>query len=323
MNDRVLVSAVGGDIGCSISKCLLNSGFEVWGCDALDSWAIKKFIRHFDVVPGAIQVEEYFRSINTILKQNDIAYYIPVSEPEINLIHLKRKEFEGLPVKVLINNSIIINNFSDKWNTVQFLEKLRIQVPDSCLLKDFREQWNYPFLIKARKGCGGKQVFLVEDENDLRWMLSKAKDGENYIAQKNVGSQGEEYTSGVFSDGHTVQSIHFHRKLGYGNLSKEVEICRFEFLDRLAENIAKAVDLKGCINIQTRKVGDIFVPFEINPRISSTVSFRKAFGFDDVVWWMNLLSGKGNDYGQIATEGRAARCLEEIYDVKSMINELN
>jgi len=81
----------------------------------------------------------------------------------------------------------------------------------------------------------------------------------------------------------------------------------------LSSKIAEAVSLRGSINIQSRRVGDVFLPFEINPRISGTVLFRKKFGFDDVSWWMDILSGKTYDYVPLFKSGRAIRHYSECY----------
>ena len=86
-----------------------------------------------------------------------------------------------------------------------------------------------------------------------------------------------------------------------------------EYLNGIAERIAKATDLVGYINIQTRRVGDIFLPFEINPRISGTILFRKKFGFDDVLWWIDVLSGGTYTYKPLYKSGRAMRYYSELF----------
>ena len=53
--------------------------------------------------------------------------------------------------------------------------------------------------------------------------------------------------------------------------------------------------------------------FEINPRLSSTLSVRKHFGFDDAVWWLNVLLGKGYSYERKFRAGKMVRFVSDYY----------
>jgi len=87
------------------------------------------------------------------------------------------------------------------------------------------------------------------------------------------------------------------------------------YVFKSSAKIAQATRLIGSINIQSRRLenDNIFVPFETNPRLSSTLLFRKKFGFDDIVWWLDVLRGKGYFYKKKFKSGRAIRCLSECY----------
>jgi carbamoyl-phosphate synthase large subunit len=129
-----------------------------------------------------------------------------------------------------------------------------------------------------------------------------------------VGSESEEYTTGVFSNGSSVSVITFRRRLGYGGLSVEAKLAEEPFLEKLAEKVAAEMKLTGSINIQSRKIkDDLFMPFEINPRLSSTLLFRKKFGFDDAVWWLNSLFNKDYCYKKEFRSGVAMRFVSECY----------
>lgn len=128
-----------------------------------------------------------------------------------------------------------------------------------------------------------------------------------------IGSEEEEYTTGVFSDGHSVSSITFRRKLGFGGVSVEAVLEDAPFLEDMASKVCTDTGLVGSINIQSRRIDDIFVPYEINPRLSSTMLFRKRFGFNDAVWWLNALQGKGYSYKKLYRSGTAKRTFAEHY----------
>ena len=105
-------------------------------------------------------------------------------------------------------------------------------------------------------------------------------------------------------------------------MSIEAILADEPYINNMVRRIAKNIELIGSINIQSRRVGNDFIPFEINPRLSSTLLFRKRFGFDDVVWWLNVLCGKEYSYKRIFKSGRAVRCLSECYfDMEELDHE--
>ena len=156
--------------------------------------------------------------------------------------------------------------------------------------------------------------------HDLEYISKKNDD--SLLIQECIGSNKEEYTTGVFSDGDIVSSITFRRKLGCGSMSREAILVDEPYLHNIAQHIARDMGLIGSINIQSRRVGNDFIVFEINPRLSSTLLFRKKFGFDDAVWWLNVLLGKGYYYQRKFKSGRAARSLTECYfDMEELDHE--
>lgn len=110
--------------------------------------------------------------------------------------------------------------------------------------------------------------------------------------------------------------------MGLGGLSVEAVLVDEPFIENMASYIiAEATGLIGSINIQSRRLANenIFIPFEINPRLSSTLLFRKRFGFDDLVWWLDVLSGKDYHYEKQYKSGRAVRYVSECYfDVETL-----
>jgi carbamoyl-phosphate synthase large subunit len=133
------------------------------------------------------------------------------------------------------------------------------------------------------------------------------------LIQEHIGQPDQEYTTGIFSDGKNISSITFKRKLGLGSLSVEVELADSLAMDQMAENIARQTNLIGSINIQTRLCNGAFIPFEINPRFSSTVGFRKQFGFMDCFWWPKVALGEAYTYQKQYKSGRGVRSLTESY----------
>ncbi len=313
----ILISAVCGDIGSAAVRALKETGIRIIGYDMKLYSPVSDIVDRFYQSPPAYHEESYIEFLKEIINKEGVNFLLPVSEPEIEVMNTRREDIERLGVKLLLNNRTILDNTLDKLKTALYLEKLGIKVPKSVLLKDYDGSLGYPLIVKARRGHGSKRIWNIEGEIDLEYI--RHKDDGSLIVQEYIGNDDEDYTTGVFSNGNLISSITFKRKLGYGGLSIEVILAEEPFLENLARHIGTEMKLIGSINIQSRRSGEIFIPYEINPRLSSTLPFRKEFGFDDVVWWVNVLIGKGYSYNKRYKSGRAIRCFSEYYfDMKEI-----
>jgi carbamoyl-phosphate synthase large subunit len=308
---KLLVSAVGGDIGAGVVKSLRDYADRIIGIDCRAVYDPEKIIDEFYKIRASSEGNAYLDDVLEIIKQSEIDFFIPVSEAEIMAVNKNRSKFSKCRAGIVINNSFIIETFLDKFKTFEFLKDAGLPVPETFLLSNYQGQLKSPLVVKSRFGSGSKKVWLIEDEVDLRYL--KEKDRGDLIAQEYLGSPEDEFTTGVFSDGSQVASITFKRSLGFGGLSIEAELYDAPFMENISRKIASLSNLVGSLNIQTRKVGENFIPFEINPRFSSTLVFRKKFGFDDAVWWINALNGKTFQYRRKYRRGRALRRLKEYY----------
>jgi carbamoyl-phosphate synthase large subunit len=282
---------------------------DIIGCD-IDPYAQgKKLVKKFLQAPKAIDKEKYFNFIKNIIKDYKIKYIYPSTEAEIEFFNNNRIFFKKSTI-VFINSPFIINTFLDKYETVNFFKKNGISYPKTFLIKNFKDQLNFPFFIKARKSCGRKGLLLINNSGEFEFYKKKIT---NAIVQEYIGTEDEEYTVGVFSDGKNIYSICFRRYLGYGSLTKFAELVNDDRIKILVEKIAKACKLEGSINVQLRKNADDYVPFEVNPRISSTVYFRHYFGFKDVKWWLDLKENKKIEYKLKYKKGIGVRTVGDVF----------
>jgi len=312
MNKKtILVTGIGGDVGQDVIRCLKDSGYgdSIIGCDIERYVPGRQNVNKFFNAPRASDRRAYLKFLTGIVKKESVAYIFPMPEIEIGILSEERNIFKGNP-KVMINDPMIIRTFSDKFETAAFLKKSGFPHPRTFLPEELRGELVYPFLLKQRRWGGAKDVVIVHDDEEFAFYIKKGKDR---VAQEIIGSADEEYTVGVFSDGRKIYSIAFRRSLGYGSLSKSVELMSDEVLDGVAADIARAVSLKGSINIQLRKKGKVYIPFEINPRFSSTVHVRHCFGFQDVKWWLDMEEGRPISYAPQYKEGVAVRTLGEAF----------
>lgn len=217
-----------------------------------------------------------------------ITHLIQVNEEEIKVINHNIEVFHAATIKVMINDSFVIDVFMDKYKTVQYLNKLSgIAVPETYEYEDFQEDGK-KYIVKLKQSCGSKFLEIITEKKELeKFCIDKKK----CVIQEYL-EDAEEYTAGVFSDGEKISTIVFKRKLTHG-YSSFVELVQGDSIEKEAAIIARNIHLKGYINIQYRKYHDRNYIFEINPRISGTVVFRHMLGFEDVIWWLDVLDNHG------------------------------
>lgn len=288
----ILVTAVCGDLGSSTVRALAREHYRLIGTDMSPYCPVAEYLESFEVLPAASN-SGYLESLLAICEAKKVKVVLPLSEPEIVFLNLNREIFAERGIFLALNSEKILNTFFDKYSTVKHIALLGYTVPRTMLLDENLHELSMPFIVKPRSGCGSRNVSVVADLATLNYL--KSLHGTDFIAQELVGSDEHEYTTGVFSDGKHIESITFKRKLAKGGYSHEVHLVNDEYIKKLVIDIATSVKLEGSINIQTRKVGDKHIPFEINPRLSSTVMFRALAGFSDAHWWIQHFLCK-NDF---------------------------
>jgi carbamoyl-phosphate synthase large subunit len=310
MSNKVIVTAVGGDVGASVVRSLVAGGFSVVGTDMSPLTPVFDILTEFEILPPA-GAPEYWTQLETLCEKHAPVAVLPVSEKEILFAKGKKSVGAGSGVPLAVLPPVLLDIFLSKLNTANFFQELGFNAPRTMPLALYEGEWGLPVVVKGDSGCGSKSYRVARDETDLAYL--KAKDDGGLIAQEHVGTAEEEYTTGVFSDGERVYSVTLKRKLHPGGFSHVVELVDSPFLHEMAVMIAKRTPFLGCLNIQSRRVGSVFYPFEVNPRVSSTVMFRKKIGFDDAVWWVDALCGKKIHYVQKYVEAVGVRTFGEAY----------
>ena len=284
---KILVTAIGGDIGYGVIKALKksNHNLHILGCDIKRYNMSSDLVDEFMVCPPYRDEKIWLDFILAALKENTVEYFWPVTEPEIRIVD-KNKELFSF-VKVVMNAPNVLEVAMDKGRTARYLAKNGVTTPKTWDAVADAETI-FPMIVKEKFGCGSHSVSVVNNETEL---VKEFESMENPIVQEYVGDSSDEYTLTVFSDGSVVNYIAFRRELGFGGMSRYVELVTDSCLGEISGKIAHMFDLRGSVNVQMRKRGEEYYVFEINPRISSTVGFRTMLGFNDVSWWLDMYEG--------------------------------
>lgn len=301
MKRVILITSVGGDIGSSVAKHIKEHYKEdkVIGCDMAEYNQGLEYVDECYAAPRYTDEASYWMFITALCMEQKVTHYLPMSEPEMMIADQNRDFFDDHKIKLLLHPHELLEVALSKYRTAVFLKKCGIGVPETWRNAEDSD-FNYPLIVKGEYGCGSKTVRIVRNIQELQHSMGEIPQP---IIQEYIGSDDEEYTMTIFSDGTNLESIVFKRKLGYGGMSIFVEYIDSAELNILAENIAKAFHLVGSINVQLRRQNQAFYVIEINPRISSTVGFRYKLGFMDDVWWLRILDGDDIDISYTPPKG--------------------
>lgn len=303
MDKVVFVTAIGGDIGSTVLKCI-RRGYpcrKVIGCDIQPYVQGIDYVDEFLLAPPYSDQEEYLAFLYQTCEKQGVTHFFPMGEPEILIADANRDYFARNGIHLLINHSRILEVASSKYRTAQFLQSNGISVPKTWYKEAYQGGLEYPLIVKADRGCGSKSLWVVHSKEEWDSLATLA--GSEYVVQEYIGDAEHEYTTGIFSDGETIRSITYQRVLGYGGMSIRVETVVDEEIEHIAQKIAKLLELRGSINVQMRRTQSGYSIFEINPRISSTAGFRDKMGFRDVVWWLRCMDAETVEYGEPAKPG--------------------
>ena len=193
--------------------------------------------------------------------------------------------FKDTPV--LAPNEGAISVGKDKLETMAFLARFGIPHPWTLPVSGY-DPVELPCIIKPRQGNEGHMVEVVDDPARIPSLRQRRPD---HIWQELLKPKEEELTCGLFrSRTGEIRAIGLRRRL-QGGYTSAGEVVYDRGTEEYLARIARAIRLRGSINVQLRRTEEGPMAFEINPRFSSTVVFRHILGFRDFLWSMQDLTG--------------------------------
>lgn len=196
-------------------------------------------------------------------------------------------------MKILAPDSVFIAQMSDKLSMIRTLDAAGLTAPCTFKAND-RVLVGFPVIAKPRNGRGSRGVRVVASEAELdAYLLLEGLDPENVILQE-IG-YGIEYTVQMIADLHgvlrAVVPVEVEIKRGITLRAKTVEN---PVVEDACRAIHAAYPTRGCYNIQLILTDDGRVlPFEINPRISTTFCLSVAAGVDPIAISLGLAPNIG------------------------------
>jgi carbamoyl-phosphate synthase large subunit len=285
----VVVTGVGAIIGQGIIKSLrrLDREIRIVGIDRSDNSPGPHLVDHFYRKPTVDESsEEYLDFWLKLLSSSSIGLILPALEEDLFFLNKHRTLLESKGVKVALNSDRLISKFSNKWLLGQ--ELIAIGYPSIPSIRSI--EWfkvleklgDAPFLLKPLLGNGSRGIVRLKTETDLDYWNRIIE--YDWMIQKIVGNDQEEFTVGVFGLGHGkyVKPIIFRRLLSAAGNTQYVEVVsHHDVIEKAVERLCQHFCPLGPTNFQFRTEGNTAYLLEINARFSSSNSLRTAFGYNE------------------------------------------
>lgn len=224
---------------------------------------------------------DFVGKMHALCARLDIDLLVPGVDEE--LLALARCLGEFGSTRLLLPNVSYVATMLDKLHMVQALAAKKIPVPLSQTLADDLQGIRFPCISKPRSGRGSRDVRVletVEDAISLRASLGPL--AEEMLIQEKI--EGVEYTVQMVADSrgclHAVVPVKVGVKRG---ITLRAETEADSRVMSACSAIHQAIPTGGCYNIQLMMSPDGRVlPFEINPRVSTTLCLVVAAGVDPI-----------------------------------------
>jgi carbamoyl-phosphate synthase large subunit len=212
---------------------------------------------------------------------------IPGVDEELPLFARAAESFA--PTRLLLPDAAYIEIMLHKLEMIRVLKARSIPVPFSQLLSEDACNFKYPCISKPIKGRGSRDVKVMNSKEDVVSLRNSAEVSESegkFILQELI--EGQEYTVQMVTDAvgrlRAVVPVKVDSKRG---ITIRAETCADAKVIEACMAIHAAVPAAGCYNIQLIKTetGEV-LPFEINPRVSTTLCLVVAAGIDPIAIYL-------------------------------------
>ncbi len=313
---NVLVTGVGAIIGYGAIRALRQGryplnivGTDIFGHAVGQHWC-DAFERSLPVADP--RYEEFLREL---VMRHDIDLVLPAIEQDVSFLSQRRAAFAGTKARVALNDASLIALSDDKWLTHEALVRLGLPAIATVLDGTFEEiaaRLGSPFLLKPRRSYASKGIVTVATPNDFAYWREKM--GQNFMAQQIVGDADSEFTASLFGygDGTGSRKMVFQRWLAQDGSTVRARVVSEPDLEAEMDRLTVAFHPLGPTNFQFRRHDERFYLLEINARLSSSTSLRRAFGMNEAEMCVaHYLDGERPDFAH-ASAGTAIRYIEDI-----------
>lgn len=283
----VVVTGIGALIGQGISRSLRGqSGIRIVGVDRRMTELARSFCDVAVEKPDLPETSEaYLEFWHGLLRTHSPAAVLPGLSVDVAFF---RNNVEVLPARgsaIMLNRLDLIDLCVDKMVFGAALADAGFPSIPTAQPSSWAEACGVlgaaPLLLKPKRGEGSAGIVTLQNEADFTYWTHK--NGDNWMLQRIVGNDNEEFTVGVFGlgDGTGIGPIVFRRMLARAGHTGYAEVVQNDSIREITLEMVRHFRPIGPTNFQFRVDGGVPYLLEINPRFSSSCSLRTAFGFNE------------------------------------------
>jgi carbamoyl-phosphate synthase large subunit len=275
---RVLVTGAGGPAGVAVIRSLLRrSGVDVYAAD-MDGWASGLYLVPAEqrrlIEPGLSA--GFVDGIARLCEVDGID--VVISTVDVELLPLAAARGRLGHAVLAAPSAATLEVTLDKWELAQRCSPL-LRVPRTLLLDSagVGANWDFPVIVKPRRGAGSRGVRIVAD----REALEAIGHDDALIIQEFL--PGDEFSVDVIADseGTVIAAVPRTRTRVDSGVSIAGRTVHDDALESTAARVAEAIGLTGVANVQLRyDTAGVPALLEVNPRFPGALPLTIAAGVD-------------------------------------------
>lgn len=332
MKKTVIITAIGSfSAQAAIASCH-EAGLRVVGCDIYPKlWVANALdVDAFYQAPYATEREAYRNFIKELCKSEQAEVLVPLTDVEIDVIQEWRtkfpEDFAQLGASVWISDVSAIALCRNKEKMEAFLREQGLcrTIPGVRLSEVKTAPCSYPLVAKPFDGRSSQGLKILESEEELQFLLHTCtkEQKEQYLLQPKI--EGIVVTVDVVRNPQTEQVVCLPRRELLRTLNgagTSVCVFRNEHLEAQCKEIARAVGIRGCVNMEFIEADqDTYYFLECNPRFAGGVAFSGAAGYNMAAAHIRCFTGEELEPMTVTGESYIARRYEE-YRMKGEKNQ--
>jgi len=246
--------------------------------------------------------KNYVQELVSLLTTLNIDMFVPGVDEELAHIEALQSALPGLDV--LAPEPEYIKTMIDKKNMALAMGLKGLPTPGAYSL-DIPEDLDFPIIAKPRSGRGSRGVRKLDQVDDVHaYIQLSGVNTDELVAQNYL--EGDEYTVMMSANSagylQSIVPVKVEEKRG---ITIRAKVVNDSAVVDTCKNIHSRYRAKGCYNIQMMKIsnGEV-IPFEINPRVSTTFCLGIAAGIDPIE---NYYSSNSSEKLQEFTENIVLR----------------
>ncbi|HET7148092.1 MAG TPA: ATP-grasp domain-containing protein [Candidatus Nitrosopolaris sp.] len=288
MTSTVLVPGAAGPAGINTIKSLQIAGFggKILATDS-NSLSAGFFMADINEVIPEADDHTFVDRLFQIVKKYQVEVLMPSSGFDIYPYSENRKQLAEMGAEAIVSDRDKLEICRDKMLTFQTLSNkfiLPFTTEDSNKINIF------PVLAKPRFGKGSRGIVKIDDESDLKYIMSKRND---LVFQEFL--PGTEYTVDVLSDlnGKPLIAVPRIRMQTKAGISTKGRVLRDPALEADCMKIAEYIGIRGpcCMQMKESAQGTLKL-IEVNPRMGGGTIFTSLAGANFPALLLDMIEGR-------------------------------